>query len=538
FHKMKGVKTPIFARTIIIENNDKKIAFVNLEIGFCTIYLKNGIIRELIRKYPELNLKDENIMITAQHTHSAGGGITQHFFYNIPTPGFQEDVYNFYRDKVVECIAEAAQEMKEVSLEYGTGEFHSDKEVAFNRSLESYNANSDVSEKLKKEDWHLAADRIMKLMQFKDAEGNILASLNWFGTHGTSISNDLYYICSDNKGYAATNHEKALKNKKGQENSISIFAQEACGDISPNFIYDRKKGWTRGKYKDDYESAEYTGNLQKDKAEEISKQELNTINGGIKFAQSYVEFSNIDCLPEFTGGQENRTTTSPCWGMSFFEGTVEGPGMPKFIGNIVRFLMKREIRQDEKKAEKGTPEFRAYLEHLNEMQAPKLISVDGGRGKFFMDEDVTKMLPLGFIDASVTYIKNAGKNGFTEHKPWVGTRLPVQLFTIGEIAIAGFSTEITTVAGRRLRASILADLKPLGIKSVILSPYANGYAGYVTTPEEYEIQAYEAGHTLFGKWTLPALQTAFRKVADQLINDESDNSTPLIFEKEMIWKYK
>ncbi len=30
---------------------------------------------------------------------------------------------------------------------------------------------------------------------------------------------------------------------------------------------------------------------------------------------------------------------------------------------------------------------------------------------------------------------------------------------------------------------------------------ANGYIGYLMTPEEYDQQHYEGGHTVYGKWT-------------------------------------
>jgi len=39
---------------------------------------------------------------------------------------------------------------------------------------------------------------------------------------------------------------------------------------------------------------------------------------------------------------------------------------------------------------------------------------------------------------------------------------------------------------------------------VLVQGYANDYAGYLTTPEEYDAQRYEGGHTMFGRWQLPA----------------------------------
>jgi neutral ceramidase len=47
---------------------------------------------------------------------------------------------------------------------------------------------------------------------------------------------------------------------------------------------------------------------------------------------------------------------------------------------------------------------------------------------------------------------------------------------------------------------------------VHVTGYANAYAGYLTTPEEYRAQRYEGAYTLFGPRTLDA----FAEVLDGL----------------------
>ena len=48
---------------------------------------------------------------------------------------------------------------------------------------------------------------------------------------------------------------------------------------------------------------------------------------------------------------------------------------------------------------------------------------------------------------------------------------------------------------------------------VVVAGYSNGYAGYITTPEEYRLQQYEGGHTLHGPWSLPAYQQVASRLA-------------------------
>lgn len=71
------------------------------------------------------------------------------------------------------------------------------------------------------------------------------------------------------------------------------------------------------------------------------------------------------------------------------------------------------------------------------------------------------------------------------------------------------------MAGRRLRQTVKAQLGDWAT-DVVLAGYSNGYAGYVTTPEEYDLQQYEAGHTLHGRWTLPAYQQVAAELATSL----------------------
>src|SRR5690242_1426745 len=72
---------------------------------------------------------------------------------------------------------------------------------------------------------------------------------------------------------------------------------------------------------------------------------------------------------------------------------------------------------------------------------------------------------------------------------------------IGNEAIATVPGEMTVEMGRRTRAAVMAAFGPVGITRVVIVGYANEYTHYFTTPEEYEMQHYEGGSTLFGKYS-------------------------------------
>lgn len=88
--------------------------------------------------------------------------------------------------------------------------------------------------------------------------------------------------------------------------------------------------------------------------------------------------------------------------------------------------------------------------------------------------------------------------------------LAVQSFRVGDTLLVGLPFEITVESGRRIEAAVVdavADppTPDQAIERVVVSSVANEYWGYVTTPEEYERQFYEGGHTIYGPNTLPFL---------------------------------
>jgi neutral ceramidase len=167
YNVVRGIETPIFARAVVIKTSARKVVFVNAEICFSTVYLKNGVVQVLQEQYPELGFNDDNIMITAQHTHSAPGGFTQHFLYNLIQPGFQQEVYECYRDGIVNAIVNADQQAKPAVVKQAVGSFDLEQDVAFNRSLRAYNRNKEITQP--ERDARKALDRTMKLYRFEDA---------------------------------------------------------------------------------------------------------------------------------------------------------------------------------------------------------------------------------------------------------------------------------------------------------------------------------------------------------------------------------
>jgi neutral ceramidase len=95
--------------------------------------------------------------------------------------------------------------------------------------------------------------------------------------------------------------------------------------------------------------------------------------------------------------------------------------------------------------------------------------------------------------------------------------LPVQVLRIGDALLVGLPFEITVESGRRIEAAARAATAADGIERAIVSSVANEYSGYCTTPEEYALQHYEGGHTIYGPNTQPFLAVHTARLAGEVV---------------------
>lgn len=106
--------------------------------------------------------------------------------------------------------------------------------------------------------------------------------------------------------------------------------------------------------------------------------------------------------------------------------------------------------------------------------------------------------------------------------------LPIQVLRIGPALVVGLPFELTVETGRRIEAAVTAAIGVPGgddrvgdgeggIDRVIVSSVANEYSGYATTPEEYALQHYEGGHTLYGPQTQPFLAAHAARLARRTV---------------------
>lgn len=449
-----GIHTRQWSRAFIIEDpaTGKRLVYVNTDLGMIFQAVQQRVLRTLQSKYPGV-YNEQNVMLAATHTHSGPGGHSHYTVYDLSVLGFQEKTFNAIVDGIVRSISQAHEQMQPGRLFYAKGELTN---ASKNRSLHSHQLNQHI------EGYENGIDPEMTVLKFVDRQGETAGVISWFPVHATSMTNQNHLISSDNKGYASYHWEHDVSKKPG---FIAAFAQTNAGNLSPNL--NLRPG--SGPFENEFANTREIGLRQFNKAYEIANGPTEEITGELDSRLRFVDFHGLVVRPEYTDGVP-KTLCSAALGTSLAAGSTEdGPGplglsesnnpLLSVIGALLT----------------GPPS-----NELKKCQAEKVVLADTGDKKPY---------------------------------PWTPNVLPVQMFRIGQIAVLGAPAEFTVMAGVRIRRAVQAIVAPMGINHVVFNGYANAYASYVTTREEYSAQEYEGGSTLFGPWTQAAYQQLFSDLA-------------------------
>lgn len=515
-HRAQGDQTALHARAICIESlAQTPVIICCVDFGCVTGAMRSEACRQLQEILGD-SFEEAAFVLTATHTHSGPGGCSYEALYNMPTPGFVPEHLEAVSHAIVSAVLAAYESRQDTDIHFGSGQFADDVPVAWNRALQSYNRNPDVVPRPLHET-HLALDRRMNLLGFY-RHGQLSALLSLFGVHATCLSNRLHKHDGDNKGYAAQQAEQWLA-QHGAPQPVAIFAQATAGDVSPHFHGKDQlarrhaiKGYAEYAYA--IQNGKYQSDLALATLNPLPVGAANAVQGATDSILSYVDFSHIQVDPEFANGVQDACTSQPCHGAAFFAGTpVDGEGTPAAISKVM-VKAAQAVR-----AWRLSPLMRkhpdaAYYQQLYAAQGPKPIVLEAGR-KRILGQALDA--PPGFVDPLIAEMNRQVKAGAIVDSPLVPSVLPLQIIVIGAIALLCCPGEFTTTAGKRLIETVTPILKQRGIQQVLLCSYCNDYMGYVTTFEEYQQQAYEGGHTLFGQWTLAAFQTCFKQLAQQLL---------------------
>jgi neutral ceramidase len=489
-----GAESRLFARAFIAaaegsQTSADRVAIVVADIWSCTRRVKDGVLARLANDHADLYVED-NVLIAGTHTHSAPGGYSGNLLYD----------YDFTNggcdEATVTCIVEGCvQAVKAAHGNLAPGRIFVNRgqvaDCGRNRSEVAYLCNPE-DERTR---WGADTDREMLLLKFvklgEDGSEGPAGALSWYPIHPTDRGQKNTLVTGDNKGYASALFEQQMEaDHSAQETFVAAFANANCGDVSgnvelghiPDGIHDRAQ-------------MEKHGRQQFEVARQLFAGASDEVTGPVAHRHTRVDLSDLRLGPA-------ARTWPASLGASFAAGSSEDSVPVPDLG------------------------FHEGMTVANLDAGDDLISGLAGLGLSaifgvsLVDEGTATTPREGQLPKPVVLMPGI-------ESPSVAPQvLPVQLLRIGTVAVLGIPGELTTMAGRRLRETVVATLSPTGVDHVALSTYANEYSQYVTTLEEYGSQQYEGASTLFGPHTLEAYQRVAAELAGAIVTGDPVNPGP------------
>jgi len=478
-----GIHTRLYCRAFILadQNNSRPIVIVSMEVALVSQLVKIKVVETLRRVYGGV-YTDENVLLTSTHTHSGPGGYMQYKAFHHNSNGFYKPTVNAQVNGVLESIYAAHSSIVDGYIYHGRATL---LDASINRSPVAYMENPQWERSRYDRD----VDTTMTLLKLTDTMGTALGMINWFSVHATSMNNGNHLISSDNKGIAALlaeQHYSTHQHLPGQGSFVAGFLQGALGDVSPNTdgptcnnnvndtcdiitntCSDGEACSASGPGSDMFESTYIVGEKQFITAKSIFDSASHKLSGPIDYRLQYVNISALACRPALGYSSAAGTMDGVGDVANFHQGDIHGSGTFRFVTTL---LNGREVSDD-----------------FTQCQSPKPI-----------------LVALGQMNRR--FLK------------WYPEILDFQAIKIGQFYTVTVPGEPTTMAGRRIQASIKNTLSELGIRDddVVITALANSYAHYVTTPQEYQIQRYEGASTMYGPNTLTVIQKLLQNITEHL----------------------
>jgi neutral ceramidase len=482
--KTSGIHIRLRSRAFIVGDAHKRVVFVSADLGmlFQMVKLK---VSERLASDPELSpyYDERNVLLCATHTHGGPGGYSGYFLYDVTIKGFIRPHFDAIVDGIYQSIRRAHANLQRGRILINEGVLEG---VGGNRAEVPY-ANNPADERSRYEG---NTDKTFTLLKLVAESGEEIGMINWFGVHPDSIGPGNTLITGDNKGLAAYLFEK----DKGTDylagkTFVAAFAQASAGDVTPNV------GFGQAPPEVTFEKNKSLANAtrkQYQKAVELYDTAAEPLTGSIDFRHEWVDMRAL--YVESAG----TTTAAAAMGASFSAGSPLDNPSPAFLfpnGTTVDALSWGKDK-------------RAALRHLmlSSLFAPWPKSLSAAYKKSHAEKPI--LLPTG-----IAHLNLSGPT----MTPQI---MPLQILKIGSLAIVAVPCEVTTMAGRRFKATATSELASLGVKYAVVSSLANSYASYIATREEYAMQWYEGAATQFGPHQQAGFQQEYAKLCRAIVRGE------------------
>ncbi|MBP7736879.1 MAG: neutral/alkaline ceramidase [Spirochaetes bacterium] len=481
--KTSGIHLRLRSRAFIAGDSDRRVVFVNADLGMLFQMVKVKVCEKIaanasLAKY----YNEKNVLLSATHTHNGPGGYSGYFLYDATVNGFVKQNFNAIVDGIYQSILRAHNNLSRGRILINQGTIEG---CGGNRAETAYNNNPATERAL----YDGITDKTMTLLKFVTLDGEEIGTLNWYAVHPDSIGPDNTLISGDNKGWASYLFEK----DKGTDyltarTFVAAFAQASAGDVTPNIGFGLAPSDVTFEKNKSLENAVLK---QYNKARELYNGATTELSGSIDFRHEWVDMRTLYVE------SAQCVTCAAGMGASFSAGSPSDNPSPSPLfpnGTTVESLNWSDNA--------ASTFLSTFLGGIFAFAWPA--TNDAAYKKCQAEKPV--LIPTGIAHINI--------NGPTM-TPQI---MPLQVVKIGNLAIAAVPTEVTTMAGRRIKSTLLSGLSDSGVNYTVISSLANSYASYLATREEYAAQWYEGACTQFGPNELAAFRQEYAKLCRAIMD--------------------
>ena len=220
---MEGVHDPVYCKALALTDGEEKAAIVTCDLSGISPSVRQMIIERLDGQ----GYTDENLMMTASHTHSGPGALEDNIYARVVFGGYNEEYAISVADRVAAAIRQADAGMEHAVLKAGTATV---KDATRNRRdpAKSYDYDTrrftDAYEPERPEN---VVDPEVTVLKIDGIDGSPIAVMFNFATHGTVLGADNMLISADWPGVTQREIEDRYPG------AVAMFVNGAIGDQAP-----------------------------------------------------------------------------------------------------------------------------------------------------------------------------------------------------------------------------------------------------------------------------------------------------------------
>jgi hypothetical protein len=198
----RGILDRLYARAIVVESGTSSAALITVDAGAIPDALWQTVTKQI---ETELGIPPSHVLLTATHTHSAGG------------PRGPD-----YARKIVESVQLARQRLTPAQIGYGTGVSH----INVNRHIIDPRTNK----WWEGANYEAPSDKTVAVLTFKTLSGEPIAVYYNYAVHAV-IAGQLDQVSGDIPGSASRYVEDSLDDKV-----VAVWSSGAAGDQNPIYF--------------------------------------------------------------------------------------------------------------------------------------------------------------------------------------------------------------------------------------------------------------------------------------------------------------